>query len=54
MRTGRNILISAVLALSAGGTIFASAAIPAAAVAASGSHVHVTAMSAIPDTFYHG
>jgi hypothetical protein len=52
MRIGRNIIISAILALSAGGSILASVAVPAAAVQASGSHVHVTAMSAVPHTFY--
>jgi hypothetical protein len=51
MRIGRNIIISAILALSAGGSILASVAVPVAAVQASGSHVHVTAMSA-PHTFY--
>ena len=52
MRIGRNIIISAILALSAGGSILASVAVPAATVQASGSHVHVTAMSAVPHTYY--
>ena len=53
MRRGRNIIISAILALSAGGSILASVAVPAATAQASGSHVHVTALSAVPNTWYH-
>jgi len=53
MRRGQNIIISAILALSAGGSILASVAVPAATVQASGAHVHVTAMSAVPNTWYH-
>ena len=41
MKTGRNIIIGAILALSGSGAILASVAVPA--VAAPG-----------PDTFYHG
>jgi hypothetical protein len=52
MRIGRNIIISTILALSAGGSIVASVAVPAAAAQASGAHVHVTA--AAPKTFYRG
>jgi hypothetical protein len=52
MRIGRNIIISAILALSAGGSILASVAVPAAAAQASGSHVHVTAFGAAPNTYY--
>jgi hypothetical protein len=52
MRIGRNIVISVILALSGGGSILASVAVPAVAVQASGSHVHVTAMS--PNTLYRG
>ena len=52
MRIGRNIVISAILALGAGGSILASVA-PAAAVQASGAHVHVTAMK-VPHTYFHG
>jgi len=54
MRVGRNIIISAILALGTGGSILASVAIPAGAVQASGAHVHVTAMSAAPNTLYRG
>lgn len=53
MRTRRAILISAVLALGAAGPILAS---PAIAVAAAGyaPAVHVQAVSADPNVFYHG
>jgi hypothetical protein len=51
MRIGRNIIISAILALGTGGSILASVAVPASAVQASG-HVHVTAMA--PNTLYRG
>jgi hypothetical protein len=54
MRIGRNIIISAILALSGAGSILASVAVPAATVQASGSHVHVTAMTGSPNTFYRG
>ena len=54
MRKGRNIIISAILALGASGSILASVAVPAATVQASGSHVHVTAMTGSPNTFYRG
>jgi hypothetical protein len=54
MRIGRNIVISAILALGTGGSILASVAVPAAAVQASGSHVHVTALAATPNYLYHG
>jgi hypothetical protein len=53
MRKGQNIIISAILALSAGGSILASVAVPAATAQASGSHVHVVAVSAVPNTWYH-
>ena len=53
MRIGRNIIISAILALSAGGSILASAAVPASVTQASGANVHVTAVSAVPNTWYH-
>ena len=52
MRRGRNLIISAILALSASGSIAASVAVPAA-TQASGANVHVTAVSAIPNTWYH-
>jgi hypothetical protein len=53
MRRGRNIIISAILAFSAGGSILASVAVPAAATQASGANVHVTAYGAVPNTWYH-
>jgi hypothetical protein len=53
MRRGRNIIISAILALSAGGSILATAAVPASVTQASGANVHVTAHAASPNTWYH-
>ena len=53
MRRGRNIIISAILALSTGGSILASVAVPAAATQASGAHAHVTVIAAAPNTWYH-
>jgi hypothetical protein len=53
MRTGRSIIISAILALGAAGTIAASVAAPAHASAAPSAHVHTVAVSAIPNTWYH-
>jgi hypothetical protein len=53
MRIGRNIIISAILALGASGSILASVAVPAAAVQASGTHAHVIALSATSNTLYH-
>lgn len=53
MRTGRTIIIQAILALGAAGTIAASIAVPATAMAAPSSHVHTVAVSAVPHTWYH-
>ena len=53
MRTGRNIIISAILALSASGSILASVAVPTA-MQASGAHVHATVLAAAPNTYYRG
>ena len=53
MRRGRNIIISAILALSAGGSILASVAVPASAAQASGAHAHVSAIAKVPNTWYH-
>ena len=52
MRKGRNIIISAILALGASGSILASVAVPAATVQASGTHAHVVALSNA-HTLYH-
>jgi len=52
MRRGRNIIISAILALGASGSIVASVAVPAATVQASGTHAHVVAV-AKAHTLYH-
>ena len=50
MKTGRNILIGAILALSGGGSILAAAAVPAVAASASmaAAPAHVT-----PNVYYH-
>ena len=49
MRTGRNIIIQAIVALSAAGSIAASVAVPVATVTAPS----VVAVSAVPGTWYH-
>jgi hypothetical protein len=57
MKLGRNfrtIIIQAILALGASGSIASAIAIPASAtVAAPSSHVHAVAVSAVPHTWYH-
>jgi len=52
MRIRRTIIIPAILALSAAGSILAGSAVPA--VAAQASTAHVLASSAIPSTHYWG
>ena len=54
MRKGRNIIISAILALGASGSILASAAVPAVVAQASSAHVVASGSHASPNTFYHG
>ena len=54
MRIGRNIIISAILALGAGGSILASAAVPAVVAQASSAHVLASGAHASPNSFYHG
>jgi len=51
MRIGRTIIIQAILALGAAGSIAASVAVPATTVAAPSSHVHTVAMA--PKSWYH-
>ncbi len=53
MRIGRTVIISAILALSAAGSIL-SAAVPATTGAASTAHVQVAAVGAHPDFLYRG
>jgi hypothetical protein len=53
MRNARTIVIQAILALGAAGSIAASVAVPATTAAASGSHVHTVAVAAVPNTWYH-
>jgi hypothetical protein len=52
MRIGRTIIIQAIVALGVAGSIAASAAVPAATVAAPSAHVHTVAMA--PSSWYHG
>ena len=54
MRIGRTIIVQAIVALGAAGTIAASVAVPAATVAAPSAHVHSVAVKAVPNTWYHG
>jgi hypothetical protein len=53
MRTGRAIVISAVLALGAAGSILASTAVSTAAVQATTVYVQPAAASALPLIHYH-
>ena len=53
MRIGRNIIISAILALGAGGSILASAAVPAVVAQAPSAHVLATGSFASPNSYYH-
>jgi len=50
MRKGRSILISAILALGAAGSILAGSAVPVVAASASSAHV----VAAAPQTHYYG
>jgi hypothetical protein len=51
MRIGRAIIIPAILALGAAGSILAASAMPAAAGPAPSVHVQA---AAAPNTYYHG
>ncbi len=48
----RTIIIPAILALSAAGSILAGSAVPAAAAQASGAHVQVVAVSTVHATWF--
>ena len=55
MRIRRTIIIPAILALSAAGSILAGSAVPAAAALASSAHVvAVWPLHAVPHTYYSG
>jgi hypothetical protein len=54
MRIGRAIIIPAILALSAAGSILAGSAVPAAAAQAPNVHVVSVTSSAIPHVYYWG
>jgi hypothetical protein len=54
MRIGRTIIVPAILALSAAGSILVSSVVPAVAASAPSAHVLVTASSANPDTHLWG
>jgi hypothetical protein len=52
MRIGRAIIIPAIVALSAAGSILVGSAASVAAAPATSAHVVVTASSASPDSFF--
>jgi hypothetical protein len=54
MRISRDIIIPAILALGAAGSIVAASAVPAVAAQAPAAHVQASAVSAHPDTWYYG
>ena len=54
MRKGRNIIISAILALGASGSILASAAVPAVVAQVSSAQVVASGSHASPNSFYRG
>ena len=54
MRIGRTVIIQAIVALGAAGSIATSVAVPATTVAAPSTHVHTVAFKAVPRTWYHG
>jgi hypothetical protein len=53
MRTGRAIVIPAILALSAAGSILAGSAVPVAAAQASATHVAIVYSSTGATLYYH-
>jgi hypothetical protein len=53
MRIGRTIVIQAIVALGAAGSIAASVAVPTVAVAAPSAHVHTVAIAKVPNSWYH-
>ncbi len=53
MRIGRAIIIPAILALGAAGSILAGSAVPVAAVHAPSVHVQAATVSVNPSTLYH-
>jgi hypothetical protein len=53
MRIGRTIVIHLIVALGAAGSIAASVAVPASAVAAPSAHAHTVAIAKAPNSWYH-
>jgi hypothetical protein len=53
MRIGRAIVIPAILALGAAGSILAASAVPAAAAQASSAQVQSSSTSSTTNVFYH-
>jgi hypothetical protein len=51
VKTGRKLIIQALVALGAAGTIAASVTVPAVAAAAPGTHVH--SVAAASSSWYH-
>lgn len=54
MRIGRAVIIPAVLALGVAASLLTGSAMSAAAGPAPSAHVQAAAVSAAPNTFYHG
>lgn len=54
MRIGRAIIVPAILALSAAGSILAASAAPAAAAQGPAAHVAAATFSMHPDVYYNG
>ncbi len=54
MRIGRALIIPAILALGAAGSILAGSAMPVAAVHAPSVHVQAVTVSSVPNMYYHG
>ena len=53
MRIGRVLIIPAIVAFGAAGSILASSAMPVAAVHAPGVHVEAVTVSPVPGIYYH-
>ena len=53
MRFGRNIIIQAILALGAAGSIAVSVAVPATTAVAVSSPAHSVGVAAAPNSWYH-
>ena len=54
MSIRRTVIIPAILALSAAGSILAGSAVPVAAAQTPSVHVQAAGVSAVPATWFHG